>query len=187
MSPCPPVCVLLATAASVGSRAGATAACTVLSESSELDNFNLFPLFPEGSKCVCSLLGHSVSHTGLQTNSRDSFFHCQIPRLGYPTSGSNLLLPREVLLTCDIPLFFCVSSWGHRFQSDHIHSLRTQLNADPFLWLLLEKSLSASLQFIFDENFSACRCISDVFIARHEFNVFLFCHLYLLQMLFCSN
>lgn len=137
MSPCLQVCILLAMAALVGSITGATDAWTVLSESQEIDNFSLFPLFPEVSKYVCSLHSHSVSHTGFQTNNRDSLFHCQIPRLGYPTYGSNLLLPRKIPLTCDIPLFFCVSSWGHRFQSDYIHSLRTQLSVDPFLWLLL--------------------------------------------------
>ena len=98
MPPCPPVCVLLAMAASVGSGAGATDACTVLSVIGSWQ-FQSVSLVPRRKQvCVCSLLGHSVSHTGFQINSRDSFFHCQIPRLGYPTSGSNPLLPREFLL-----------------------------------------------------------------------------------------
>ena len=39
----------------VGSCTRATDAWTVLQESQKTDNFNLFPLFPEVSKCVCSL------------------------------------------------------------------------------------------------------------------------------------
>lgn len=101
--------------------------------------FQSISLVPRSKQvCVFSSRAASISHSpsvspkGFQTNYRDSFFPCQIPRLGYPTYGLNLLLPREVLLACDIPFFFCVSSWGHRFQFDHIHSLPTQLNVDLF-------------------------------------------------------
>ena len=101
---------------------------------------------------------------------------CRIPRLRYPICGSDLSLSRVSVSPCNLsfplspllvaqvltqPLFF------------HSYSIMCLSFLQPWLY----RSHSSSFQLIFSENFSACRCIFDVFLAGSELQILLFCHL----------
>ena len=127
-----------------------------------------------GSKQGCvrsSWASHSppVSPTSPPTSQGDLSSWCWTPGLGLPICGSNCSLPREVLHPWNLPPFLSplpgaqVPTWSLFFPS-------CLIPRGSFLQPWLYKGLSASLQVVFSENYSTCRCIFDVFVRGGEFH-----------------
>ena len=97
---------------------------------------------------------------------------CQTLGPGFPILGSNYSLPREdPYLSNPFPLN---PFPGHMYLPDNFSFLPTQFH---FLYPYLYRSCSTSLQLVFSENSSTCKCIFDVFVGGGEFYILLLCRL----------
>ena len=86
------------------------------------------------------------------------------PRTGVLHIRFEVLIAHGGSLNHVIPLFFCVLSLGCRSQPEPFSSLLYLILCGSFLQPWLYKSFSASLQFVFSENYSICRCVFDMFM-----------------------
>ena len=84
-----------------------------------------------------------------------------------------------------LSLIFChynydtsnITSQGHMSQPDCFSSLPEQLHVDLCLQPWLSKSLPASLQLVFKEICSTCRCIFYMFMGGSKLSIILLCNL----------
>ena len=114
-------------------------------------------------------------------SAKEIVFLVSDPRPGVPSSGLNPLLPVKIPQALDIPLLFW--SWPDCFSS-----LPTRLCVNVSLHLD-SMSLSASLQFVFSENYSTCKYIFDLFMGggSGELHFLLLCHLDLFVKFFLTR